>query len=370
VSARRGVLAAAVCAALACVTAAPSVPVVPAWHDPAASRFEIGADERELWKRVEELHAELDAEDLFEDAALAAYIDGVLRALLPSALPETAPKPRTFVVRSTDLQAGTSANGAIYLSLGLLAALENEAQLAALLGHELGHFLGRHSLIEQRYERLSKSTVERANLSRAHEHDADRIGLELMRAAGYAPGEAPRLLALMRSEDYSNRTPHPAWESHPYVEARVRRLEQSIRPGDDGKREAERYEAALADSLAEAVQLQLDARMLSRARATLARYQRLRPDSGRGFYLKAELERLAPEGRSAPAVRSAYERAVELAPEDPDALRALGLLCRDLGDAQCAREMLARYLRAAPAADDRKLIERHIEDATAGPEKR
>jgi hypothetical protein len=360
VRARFAVLAATLCVAFACVTPAPSVPAVPAWNDAAASRGVVGDDERALWRRAEEMHAELDAEALFEDAGLDAYVAGVLHALLPSPLPDAAPKPRAFVVHSTDLQAGTSPNGAIYLSLGLLAALENEAQLAALLGHELGHFLGRHSLIEQRYERLSNSTVERANLSRAHEHEADHTGLELMRAAGYAPAEAPHLLALMRSEDYSNRTPHPAWESHPYVEARVQRLEESIRPGEDGKREAARYEAAVADSLDEAVQLELDERMLPRARETLARYQRLRPDSGRGFYLKAEIERLAPGGRSAPAVRKAYERAVELAPEDPDALRALGLLCRDLGDAPCARELLARYLRAAPAADDRKLIERYI----------
>jgi hypothetical protein len=124
-----------------------------------------------------------------------------------------------------------------------------------------------------------------------------------MRAAGYAPGEAPRLLALMRSEDYSNRTPHPAWESHPYVEARVRRLEESIRPGDDGKRETERttrrWPIARGGSAAPA------RRMLSRrdAGAVSAAAAGLR----RSFYPAAELERLAGS-RSAPAVRSAYER--------------------------------------------------------------
>ena len=90
------------------------------------------------------------------------------------------------------------------------------------------------------------------------------------------------------------------------------------------------------------------------------------PEAGRGFYLMAELDRIeAPEGRRAAEVRALYERAVELAPEDSDALRTLGLLCRELGEHARARDLLRRYVSAAPQAADRKLIERYLDEAPA-----
>ena len=62
-------------------------------------------------------------------------------------------------------------------------------------------------------------------------------------------------------------------------------------------------------------------------------------------------------------MREAYERAVALAPDDPDALRALGFLCREFGEAERSRELFRRYLAAAPDAKDRKLIERYLGEA-------
>jgi beta-barrel assembly-enhancing protease len=354
-------------ALLACVGApAPLPPVLPGWHEAGAAESAIDEDERALWKRSEELHEEIRKEELaLEDAPLATYLTGVLEALLPR-LPEAAPKPSVYVVRETNRQGGTSPNGTIVVSAGILAALENEAQLAALLGHELAHFLARHSLIEKRYEKLSTSTVERMNLARAQEDAADLLGLELMHGAGYDPREIPRMLALLRSDDSAGRTPHPAWESHPIVDARIRRVNERIPPSANGSTETARYEAAIGNLLAVTTQLETDAGLLTRARATLARFQSLMPAAGRGFYLKAELDRIAaPEGRRAAEVRALYERAVELAPEDSDALRALGLLCRELGEHTRARDLLRRYVSAAPQAADRKLIERYLNEATA-----
>jgi predicted Zn-dependent protease len=328
----------------------------------------VGEEERALWAEAQRELARLRAEDqLVEDAELSAYLDSVLAALLPE-LAEEAPRPRAFVLRSPERNAGATADGMVFVSTSFLAALEDEAQLAALLGHEIAHFLARDSLADQRFAKVSSSTVQRMELSRDQEERADRLGLELMRTAGYDPAGVLRMLELLEQDDAAARGPYPRFESHPFVPDRIRALRRQLaREALPGRREIERYEEAIADAdlLLVAAEIELEAGLLDRANAAIDRHLRLRPGSGRGYFLKAEHERrIAREGRRAPAARSAYERAVELAPDDPDALRALGFLCRETGERQRAMELFGRYLRVAPDAADRKIIERYLgEDA-------
>jgi predicted Zn-dependent protease len=327
---------------------------------------EVGEDERALWAEAQRELARLQQEDLLvADEKLGRYLDGVLAELLPE-LAEGAPQPRAFVLRSPERNAGTTADGMVFVSTSFLAALGDEAELAALFGHEIAHFLARDSLADQRFAQLSSSTVQRMELSRDQEERADRVGLDLMRQAGYDPAGALRMLELLERDDAEARGPYPRFESHPFVPDRIRALRPQLpREAGEGRRETERYEDAIADLLLVAAEIELEAGLLDRANAAIDRHLRLRPGSGRGYFLKAEHERrIAREGRRAPAARSAYERAVELAPEDPDALRALGFLCRETGERQRAMELFGRYLRVAPDAADRKIIERYLgEDA-------
>ncbi|MBI4517341.1 MAG: tetratricopeptide repeat protein [Deltaproteobacteria bacterium] len=102
--------------------------------------------------------------------------------------------------------------------------------------------------------------------------------------------------------------------------------------------------------------------MLDRATASISRYLALRPESGRGYFLKAEHARLtAPEGRRSSTARQAYERAVELAPDDPDAVRELGLLYYGDGEVARATVLLQKYLSLVPDAADRNLIQRYLD---------
>lgn len=354
--------------ALACVTPIP-YPAVPAWNEPGAA-LAIEDDERALWAEAARELAKLEEDDaLLEDAPLEAYLDGVLAALLPEGLPAEAPKSRVRVLRSGERNAAALADGTVLVSTSFLAALADEAQLAALLGHELAHQLGRHILIERRFEQRSASTVRRMELSRALEEAADRTGLELVERAGYEPHGVIEMLELISQDDAETRGPYPRFESHPFVPERIRALRSLVPRAarEQGRREAPRYEAAIADALLVAAEIELKEGRLARAEAAVDRHLRLRPESGRGWYWKAEHERrVAKEGRHAPAARRAYERAVELAPEDPDALRALGFLCRESGEPDRARALFGRYLSAAPDAADRKLIERYLGAGPAG----
>lgn len=88
----------------------------------------------------------------YGDRALASYVDSLGQALLevshlrrPGADPEWAATPFTFrVLDSPVVNAFALPGGFVYVTRGLVAYLENEAQLAVVLGHEIGHVAGRH----------------------------------------------------------------------------------------------------------------------------------------------------------------------------------------------------------------------------------
>jgi predicted Zn-dependent protease len=134
--------------------------------------------------------------------------------------------PRKFewefrLVRSNQVNAFCLPGGKVVVYTGILPVAENEAGLATVLGHEIGHALARHSaerMAQEQLVRLGQTAVASSlgNLdpqqqrqvmavlgagssvgillpfSRKHESEADHIGLILMAAAGYDPAEAPR----------------------------------------------------------------------------------------------------------------------------------------------------------------------------------
>lgn len=355
-----GLLCAASCATM------PPVPVVPAWNQLVGAPIPIEDDERELWNEAKERRAYLEKDgQIVTVPELTVYLNGILARLLLDPLPEEAPRPQVWVVRSTDRDAATMADGTILVSTSLLAALENEAQLAALLGHELGHFTARHNLLQKRFDAVSRSTVVRMQLSRDNEAYCDRFSLDVVQRAGYDPRQTVRVMELMKAEEAGRKSGPEQFRSHPFIQERLRDLQRAIRvaPGEtpSGAVRAAEYAHAIVTVLPVAAEIELRARLTDRAASTIARLLALQPDSGRAYYLKAELIRLtASEGRLAADARRAYERAVELAPDDPDAVRALGFLYYESGEVTRAWPLLRAYLRLSPEAADRKLVERYL----------
>lgn len=100
---------------------------------------------------------------------------------------------RIYTLHSSDVNAWTFDRGVILITTGLYARLENEAQLAFILAHEISHYKSKHALNTfalQTCDDLQRcSAPERLNrinsYSRENEMDADRDGIALMRAAGY-----------------------------------------------------------------------------------------------------------------------------------------------------------------------------------------
>jgi len=143
--------------------------------------------------------------------------------------------------------------GQIYVTRGILAHFESEAELASVLGHEIGHVTARHSveqMSEQQLAQLGLGVAAVASedfrpyapfaaaglqllflkFSRDDERQSDELGLRYMTRAGYDPREMPEVFrTLDRIEDASGGSRVPAWQStHPDPIDRVERIEERI----------------------------------------------------------------------------------------------------------------------------------------------
>ena len=113
------------------------------------------ADEKGLWQSLERFEEELASSNLVFDAPdMHSYFVRVMRKLLGDRAKDT----RVYLVHDASFNALMAPNGMMIVQSGLLARVRNEAQLAAVLGHESGHYLRRHSIAQFR-DRERKTAV-------------------------------------------------------------------------------------------------------------------------------------------------------------------------------------------------------------------
>ncbi len=188
-----------------------------------------------------------------EDPALTAYVERVARDVLSTSAytdPNTPAEIRNtpFYFRILDspvVNAFALPGGYVYLTRGLLSYLENEAQLAVVLGHEIGHVLGRHSSEQAARSQLSQLGLIGAAVvggvvgggqvaegilnyggtglgllqlknGRGAEREADRAGVAFAEFAGYDATEAARFfVALQRLGEGSGQSIPNFLSTHP-----------------------------------------------------------------------------------------------------------------------------------------------------------
>jgi predicted Zn-dependent protease len=185
---------------------------------------------------------------LYEDVALNAYLNEVGQPLA-----KVSHRPQlTYHFKVLDVavvNAFAVPGGYVYMTRGILTALNSEAELAGVLGHEIGHITAQYSA-----EQYSKAQVAQAGLgmgmfvseafglgalsqlaqfgvgmmflkfSRDNEREADDLGVEYASRAGYDASELGGFFeSLERMNPESDRTGLPGWFStHPNPEDRVR----------------------------------------------------------------------------------------------------------------------------------------------------
>jgi predicted Zn-dependent protease len=149
--------------------------------------------------------------DPYLDDALAAYVGRVLDRLSPHAgRPEL--RFHVQVIDSPEANAWSVPGGYLFVGRGALALAESEAELAAVIAHELAHTASRHALYEfwraaMKQEDAPGSPFPEAAYDRDMEFQADRLGLGYLRAAGYDARVMPRILgALLLSANAEGKT--------------------------------------------------------------------------------------------------------------------------------------------------------------------
>jgi predicted Zn-dependent protease len=182
---------------------------------------------------------------LYQDPRLQEYVNRVGQKL--AAASERPNLPWTFrVIDDPVVNAFAIPGGHVYVTRGLMTYLTSEAQLASVVGHEIGHVTARHSV-----EQISKERIARIGLlagallspalagyaqqgvealflkySRDDERQADGLGLRYMYQQGYDPREMPRVFETLRRVSQAQGGGRiPGWLStHPTEDERIRTI--------------------------------------------------------------------------------------------------------------------------------------------------
>jgi predicted Zn-dependent protease len=181
---------------------------------------------------------------LYPDEAMQRYIQDLGSRI--AATTERPALPWTFrVVDDAAVNAFAIPGGFIYVTRGIMAHLNSEAELAAILGHEIGHVTARHSVSQMSKQQLaqvglaagmilSPEFAQFGNLasaamglmfmkfSRSDESQSDALGLKYMMAGGYDPRTLPNVFGMLEALSQQSAAGRlPQWMStHPDPENR------------------------------------------------------------------------------------------------------------------------------------------------------
>lgn len=287
---------------------------------------------------------------IYPDNALSAYVDQVgQRVARRSHRPEL--KYSFKVVNDSTPNAFALPGGFIAVSRGLLINMENEAQLAAVLGHEVGHVTAKHSLQGMQRSSLLGTTASllgslaastsygalvgqiggvTANLidkrySREQESESDRLGIDYMVQSGYAPQGAVELQEIFYRKIENGRDPDwlsGLFRSHPFSKERLIANRDYVR---------QNYPATSAG-------YGLDRNSYARAMESLEKTRE-------AYVLYDKARELEGQGQLDVAIET-YHKAMQKAPDHALLLSGLGMAYLRKEDVVPARRYLIKAINA------------------------
>ena len=183
-------------------------------------------------ERREELRV-LDANGgIYQDAQLQALVANVVERLAASSdRPDL--QYRVVILNSPAVNAFSLPSGRIYVTRGLIALANDASELAAVLSHEIGHVIARHSALHAPIGRVDPfrdagarafagSNFALTSFSRTQEVEADNIGARISARAGYDSYGAVRFLgAMSRNAQLRAAGPDEVPASHPATADRL-----------------------------------------------------------------------------------------------------------------------------------------------------
>ena len=335
-----------------------------------------------------------DAEHkMWPEPLLETYLTGMVQKLVAVAKPRPFPY-RVRVVSDPTLNAFTFGGGLLYVHAGLIARMENEAQLAMVLGHEIAHVTEKHVTkgIEQAYttQLIGSSAVvagastgilptgDALNVAydasmnaavnghgRGQEREADKVGMDYMVKAGYDPREGPITFELLLKEHGDqSRLANFFYGSHPNNVDRYETLSALVKAkyASDVKDKrlvvnTEEFKRVTRSVVIATGRLDYEQQRFNTAKAMFEKAVRSwQDDPVPHYYLgKIALETGAGDGveRALAHLADSIKADASYAP----AHRELGLAYYRKGDRPNAIGSLERYLALDPKAEDTKQIE-------------
>jgi beta-barrel assembly-enhancing protease len=373
--------------------------------------FRPDDDERALWAKAETEERILREQvRTYDDPSLTAFLAALAERLEPPGLRAAGwAGARLIVLRDPSINAFALPNGHVYLHTGLLSRLENETQLATIVGRELAHVIDRHAFTLSRRggdgsavvamrDRVVaagavvgpaaaailgkglafSATAALAGYGEPLERAADAGGVDSLVRAGYDPGAArATFLALDRAASDGGSREVFLHANRTYLARRVEATDELVRgprapapavtaPARNTDEFAERMRPVVRDNAL----LDIRAGRFALAQAQLDRVLTLAPGDALAHLYSGDLHRLrAQHARSAEdsaaETRLAlgdYGRATEIDPALADPYRELGFLYYARKQTAKAKAAFERYVTLSPNADDAGRIADYVRE--------
>jgi Zn-dependent protease with chaperone function len=359
---------------------------------PVSEELLAHGDEKMLWRQsLEEQKALSSRGFIYQDKELEDYLNQISRKLQKDNLPAGL-SIRIFVIKDPYLNAFALPNGAIYVHTGMLARMDNEAQLAALLAHEMSHCTRRHALLAFRglkeksgwvasvqdtlasfamvrelagFLGVTGSMATVRGYTREFETEADMAGLDALIKADYDPIEALNLFEHMKAEIEDEHIIEPYFfGTHPKVQERIDNIKDLLEtryPGEKGGiRNTELFLSKVGTAILDNALLDLKIGRFSIARRGVEKYLRIIKDNARGYYLMGEIFRQRGQERDIEKALAYYQKAISIDPYYSDPYRASGLVHYKEGQKALAKEFFESCLLLAPDTPDKAYIQGYI----------
>lgn len=376
-------------------------------------------DELALWAQADREERQLQAKPgSYNDPLLDEYLARLGARLMPDGAREAGgPVLRFSVLRDPTLNAFALPNGRIYIHSGLLARLDNEAQLAMIVGREMTHVINRHALSVAREGQSQQQSAASIGIAAAGsaagaddhlgtaalsptanalfgpglrlaalaamvghgrdlEREADAGGMASLVRAGYDPKEAPQAFDRLGSQSRDGGSLEIFFlGSRVQLAERVASATELIKgphvtaaAAPDTVKNTDEFGVRMRSLVRENARLEIQAGRFTLAREQLDRVLAVTPGDAVAQLYYGDLHRLESQ-RSRDAADRAdktrralerYERAARLDPSFADPFRQLGFLYYQQKETVRARAAFQSYLALKPDAPDAPRIRDYL----------
>jgi predicted Zn-dependent protease len=201
---------------------------------------------------------------LYPDPEVQNTVKAIGRKLVDATNARNSPYQFDFhVLRDPEtINAFALPGGQVFITMGLLKQLKTEDQLAGVLGHEIGHVIGRHSAEQMAQQELTQGLAGAATIAlsdpnspnasaaiaqyvgnvintrfgREDELESDRLGLNYMQDAGYQPSAMIQVMEILQEAQQGPRGPEML-STHPYPENRIAQIRRILDQKKIGEQE-------------------------------------------------------------------------------------------------------------------------------------